>query len=253
MRNAHGDPQSLLVLGGSSEIAQAIVRRLVTRRCRTVVLAARAPDHLTAFADEVRRLGATDVEVIPFDATATDTHVPLVERVFDEHGDIDMVLLAFGVLGDQATFDDDPDQAAAAATTNYVGAVSSGLAVARRLRAQGHGVIAVLSSVAGVRVRKANFLYGSTKAGLDAFAIGLGDALEGSGVHVLVVRPGFVVTRMTSGMPPAPLATTPEKVADAVAGALTSGREVVWVPRALQPVFTVLRMLPRSVWRRLPM
>ena len=134
----------------------------------------------------------------------------------------------------------------AVARTNYVGVVASGLVAARCLRRQGHGTLVVLSSVAGERVRRANFVYGSTKAGVDGFAQGLGDALAGSGAHVLVVRPGWVATKMTAGRPPAPLATTPEAVADAVVAAIATGKDVVWIPSALRWVFAVLRHLPRS-------
>ena len=138
------------------------------------------------------------------------------------------------------------------ATTNYVGAVSVSLAVARLLRRQGHGTLVVLSSVAGERVRKANFIYGSSKAGLDGFAQGLGDSLAGSGASVLIVRPGFVHSKMTAGMDAAPLATTPQKVAEATVAALASGRQIVWVPGALRLVMAVFRHLPRAVFRRLP-
>jgi NAD(P)-dependent dehydrogenase (short-subunit alcohol dehydrogenase family) len=124
--------------------------------------------------------------------------------------------------------------------------------LATALRAQGSGRIVVFSSVAGVRVRRANYVYGSAKAGLDGFASGLADALHGSGVGLLLVRPGFVVGRMTEGMSPAPLSSTPAQVAEAVADALAADREVVWVPRTLRPVFAGMRLLPRAVWRRMP-
>ncbi len=253
MRDAFGEPQSLLVLGGTSDIAQAITRRFVQRRCRTVVLAAREPAALAGFVTELRALGATTVEVVEFDATRTSEHERLLGGVFERFGDLDAVLLAFGVLGDQAAFDQDPQGAVEAAMTNYVGAVSGGLVVADRFRRQGHGLLIVLSSVAGERVRKANFVYGSTKAGLDAFAQGLGDSLVGTGAKVLVVRPGFVESKMTAGMEKAPLATTPDAVADAVVKAVRHGREVVYVPASLRMVFMGFRHLPRSLWRRLPM
>ena len=96
--------------------------------------------------------------------------------------------------------------------TNFTGHVTSLLAFAARMRARGRGTIVVLSSVAAVRPRKVNFVYGATKAGLDAFARGLADSLHGTGVRVLLVRPGFVTGRMTAGMTPAPLASTPEQV-----------------------------------------
>ena len=252
MKDGLGAVQSVLVLGAAGDIGQAITRALVRRRGRTVVLGARRPGELGPFAAELRALGATTVELVQFDADRPEDHAAVIEAAFERHGDLDVVVLAFGVLGDQATLDADPMQAVAAARTNYVGAVASGLVAARCLRRQGHGTLVVLSSVAGERVRRANFVYGSTKAGVDGFAQGLGDALAGSGVHVLVVRPGWVATKMTAGRPPAPLATTPAAVADAVVAAVATGKEVVWVPPALRWVFAVLRHLPRSWWRRLP-
>jgi decaprenylphospho-beta-D-erythro-pentofuranosid-2-ulose 2-reductase len=251
MKDSLGDVQSAFVLGATSEIAQAVARRLVARRCRRFVLAARQPSDLAGFAAELRSRGATTVEMVEFDADLTDEHAALVDAAFDA-GDLDVVLLAFGVLGDQAIFDADPAAAVAAARTNYLGAVSVGLLVAERLRRQGHGTIVVLSSVAGERVRQANFVYGSTKAGLDGFAQGLGDALAPYGAHVLIVRPGFVTTKMTAGMKPAPLSTTADAVADAVVAALAAGKEIVWVPATLRVVFSGFRHLPRWAWRRLP-
>jgi len=240
-----------LVLGGGSDIARATVRRLVADRCRTVVLAARQPERLEAELADLRTAGATTVEAVTFDADDVTSHQKVVDDVFTRYGDIDLVLLAFGVLGDQDCFDHDPAAAAAAATTNFVGAVSAGLAVAEQFRAQGHGTLVVLSSVAGVRVRADNLVYGATKAGLDGFAHGLGDRLAGSGARVLVVRPGFVHSKMTAGMKAAPMATTPEAVAEAVTDGLRRGTSVVWAPAKLRLVFTVLRVLPRPIWRRL--
>ena len=141
------------------------------------------------------------------------------------------------------------DHAVAAAEVNYVGAVSAGLRLADRVRRQGHGTIVVLSSVAGVRPRSSNFVYGSTKAALDAFAQGLGDALVDAGGRVMVVRPGFVHTRMTAGMEAQPFSTTPEAVAEAIVRGLQRNQEVVWVPPVLRIVFGVMRVLPRPLWR----
>jgi decaprenylphospho-beta-D-erythro-pentofuranosid-2-ulose 2-reductase len=250
VKDGLGDVQSLLVLGATSDIGQAITRQLVGRRCRRVVLAARRPGDLASLAAELRALGTT-VETLPFDADRTEEHRAVIGRAFDG-GDIDVVLLAFGVLGDQEMFDADPSQAVAAARTNYVGSVSAGLEVAEHLRRQGHGTLVVLSSVAGERVRKANFVYGSTKAGVDGFAQGLGDALVPFGARVLIVRPGFVTTKMTAGMKKAPMSTTPEAVADAVVKAIASGKDVVWVPGTLRLAFAGFRHLPRWAWRRLP-
>ncbi|GGS24581.1 decaprenylphospho-beta-D-erythro-pentofuranosid-2-ulose 2-reductase [Streptomyces griseoviridis] len=250
MKDAFGLPQSLLVLGGTSEIALATARRLIARRTRTVWLAGRPSPALDEAAEGLRALGA-DVRTVAFDALAPESHEAALGKVFAE-GDIDLVLLAFGILGDQAHDEQDPVSAVRVAQTNYTGAVSAGLVSAAALQNQGHGSLVVLSSVAGERARRANFIYGSSKAGLDAFAQGLGDALYGTGVHVMVVRPGFVRSRMTAGLAEAPLATTPEAVASAIELGLRRRSETVWVPGALRAVMAAVRHLPRPVFRRLP-
>ncbi len=253
MEDALGNPQSALVLGGGSDIAMATLRLLVDRRLRTVVLAGRSTEELERGpAAELRSRGATTVEVEPFDALDPSSHEALVDRVFDRHRDVDLVLAAFGVLGDQQLAEEDNDEALRIAATNYVGVVTGCLPAARRLRAQGHGTLVVLSSVAGERARRANFVYGSSKAGADAFAQGLGDALHGSGARVMIVRPGFVRTSMTEGMEEAPMATTPEAVGEAIVRGLGKGSEVVHVPPVLRVVFSGLRHLPRPVFRRMP-
>ena len=249
MNDAVGDPQSLLVLGATSEIAQAIVRACVDRRTRRVVLAARRTEALAEFEAELVAKGVT-VAVLPFDADDVAQHDDFVSRAFVD--DIDVVVMAFAVLGDQQAFDADPSTAAAAVHTNMAASVSVGLHVAKRLRQQGHGTLVVLSSVAGERVRKANFVYGATKAGLDAFAQGLNDSLVGSGARVLVVRPGFVHTKMTTGMKPPPFSTGPDAVAVATLRGLRTHAHTVWSPPPLRYVFAVMRHLPRPVWRRMP-
>ena len=251
MNDALGSPQSVLLLGGGSEIGLAITRRLVARRARTVILAGRGPEVLKPAADDLRAAGADSVDVVAFDALATDTHDAFVDDVFARHGDIDLVLMAFGVLGDQEEAERDTDAALAVLRTNFVGAVSVALPVARRLKAQGHGTLLVLSSVAAERARRANFVYGSSKAGLDAFSQGLGDSLAASGARVVVVRPGFVHTKMTAGRRPAPLSTTPEAVADAVVRGLEKGAETIWAPPPLRFVMSAMRHLPRPLWRKI--
>ena len=253
MRNALDEPQTIVLLGGTSDIGLAIARSLIGPSTRHVVLAVRDPAAGERAAAALPLPAGAETHVVEFDAAAPHTHPGVVDAIVAATGDLDVVVLAFGVLGDQAAFDADPASAAQAVAVNTGGAMSIGLAVAARLRAQGHGSLVVLSSVAGERVRKANFVYGATKAGLDGFAQGLGDSLAGSGASVLVVRPGFVRSRMTAGMKAAPFATTPEAVADAVVAGLRRGRRTIWVPGLLRPVFAVFRHLPGPVWRRLPL
>lgn len=251
MQNALGEVQTVVVFGGTSEIGVAIARRLVTPSTRAVVLACRdttaGAEIAATFSSEVR------TEVVAFDAADASSHTAVVDQIVDLVGDLDVAVLAFGVLGDQATLDSDPAAAADIVRVNHGGVVSISIALAARLRRQGHGRLIVLSSVAGERVRRANYVYGGSKAGADGFAQGLGDALVGTGASVLIVRPGFVHSRMTAGLPAAPLATTPEAVADATVRALNRGRRTVWVPGALRHVFVVLRHLPGPLFRRLPL
>ena len=250
MRDALGEVQSVLVLGGGSDIGKAVVTRLARGRCRTVILAGRPEDEMEVVADAAKAAGATTVEMVHWEATDTASHSRIIDEIFDTYGDMDFVYAPAGILGDQAAFDADPAFAAVAAQINYSGLVSSCIAVANRFRRQGHGTLAVMSSVAGIRARKDNYVYGSTKAGLDAFAQGLGDALVGTGATVMVIRPGFVHTKMTAGMDAAPFSTTPDKVADAIVDGLAKGTETIWVPSLLAYMFFVFRNLPRALWRK---
>jgi decaprenylphospho-beta-D-erythro-pentofuranosid-2-ulose 2-reductase len=253
MNDALGGVQSVLVLGGGSEIALATVRKLIAGRCRTVVLAGRDVEALAPVAKELEAAGATKVDVVAFDGLDYASHDAFVTDVFAHHDDFDLVLLAFGVLGDQDLAETDGTEARRIIESNFTGAVSVLVPVVGALRAQGHGTIVVLSSVAGERARKSNFVYGSSKAGLDAFCQGLGDSLAGSGVRVVVVRPGFVHTKMTEGLAPAPLATDPDAVADAIVAGLGRGSETIWAPAPLRYVMSALRHVPRPVFRRLPL
>ncbi|MGY1652140.1 decaprenylphospho-beta-D-erythro-pentofuranosid-2-ulose 2-reductase [Geodermatophilus sp. SYSU D01119] len=249
MIDALGSVGSLLLVGGTSDIAVATARRYLQERPLRVVLAARDTPRRAAVAEELTGLGAT-VEVLTFDAEHLDDPAGLVAAAA-AGGDVDVAVVAVGQLGDQEVLADDPVAAARLARVNYEAPVAIGTALAAHMRRQGHGVIVALSSVAGERARRSNYVYGSTKAGMDAFFSGLGDALHGSGVSVLVVRPGFVRSKMTEGLPEAPLATTPEAVAEAIVDGVRSGRHTVWVPGAFRVVMSGLRHLPRPLFRRL--
>lgn len=240
----------LVIFGGRSEIGMELARRLAPGT--TIVLAARNADNLAAQISALRQAGATDVHTTEFDADDLATHGPLVASIIAEHGPIQIAVLAFGILGDQTRAETDAAHAVAIVHTDYVAQVSLLTHLAAEMRTAGRGSLVVFSSVAGVRVRRANYVYGSAKAGLDGFASGLADALYGTGVKLLLARPGFVIGRMTQGMTPAPLSSTPEQVAKATARALAKGRRTIWIPWALRPMFFALKLLPQFVWRRMP-
>ncbi|GLZ40655.1 decaprenylphospho-beta-D-erythro-pentofuranosid-2-ulose 2-reductase [Actinokineospora sp. NBRC 105648] len=250
MINAVGTPQSLLLLGGTSEIGLAIAENYARQRPLKVVLAARPSERLDAAVAKLRGLGAT-VRTVAFDARDLDSHPKVVEEAFSD-GDIDVSVVAFGLLGDAEQAWQDHASGVELAQVNYTAPVSLGIALAERLRKQGHGSVIALSSVAGERVRRSNFVYGSTKAGFDGFYLGLGEALRPEGITVTVVRPGFVHTKMTEGMKAAPMATTPQKVAEIAVEAVRRRKDLVWAPGQWRAVMSVLRHIPRPIFRRLP-
>ena len=170
---------------------------------------------LQATATELRARGVERVLTWSLDVTEIDRLDAFAERAASELGSVDLVLMAVGALGSSDLDALDAEAVSRTVVTNFAGPAAALGAFVATLRAQGTGRIVVLSSVAGVRVRKANFVYGAAKAGIDGFALGLGDALEGTGVGVIVVRPGFVRTKMTAGLKPAPFAVESQVVAEA--------------------------------------
>jgi short-subunit dehydrogenase len=246
---ARGEPGSVVVFGGRSEIGVEVAKRLAAGA--VVVLAARGIDRLDREVAEISDAGAVAVHTCEFDADDLASHERIVTAIADAHGPIGTAVVAFGILGDQARAEVDPAHAAAIVHTDFTAQVSLLTALTAAMRTAGHGAVVVFSSIAGARVRRANYVYGSAKAGLDGFARGLTDALDGTGVRVLLVRPGFVIGRMTEGMLPAPLSSTPPQVADATVKALAKGRKEVWVPQSLGLLAFAFRMTPRFVWRRL--
>lgn len=253
MIDAVGNVSAIAVFGGTSAIGLAAVENLVGSRTHRVVLAGRDSEGLNTAADRVAALGVPEVVTTAFEASDLGSHERAVQRVF-EHGDIDIAILAFGDNSPGAAAEGDPDLAVGVAQVNYTAAVSIGLRVAARFRSQGHGTLVVLSSAAAERVSKSSFVTGSSKAGLDAFAVGLGDALHEEKIRVIVVRPGFVRTRQTAGLPDGPMAVDPGEVGIAIASAVRTGKpDIVYVPAALRGVMSGLRHLPRPLFRRIPL
>jgi decaprenylphospho-beta-D-erythro-pentofuranosid-2-ulose 2-reductase len=239
----------VLLLGGTSEIGLAIVTALGLGPDAEVILAGRDPQRLEAAGKSLGR----PVTVARYDAVDTGAHQAFAAEI-NAGGVPDLVIAATGLLIPQEQAEQDIRLAATMIETNFTGHVTALLAFGEAMRGRGSGTIVVLSSVAAIRPRKFNSVYGAAKAGLDAFARGYADSLHGTGVRLLLVRPGFVTGRMTAGMKAAPLSTTPAAVGAAVAGALRdqgNGKSVVWVPTALAGLAAVMRLVPRPVWRKL--
>lgn len=252
MIDATGMPQTAVVIGGGSQIARDTLMLLADRRLSAVVLAGRDEAGLQATATELRARGVGRVLTWFLDVTETERLDAFAERAASELGSVDLLLMTVGALGTSDLDVLDANAVYRAAVTNFAGPAAALGAFVSTLRAQGTGRIVVLSSVAGVRVRKANFVYGAAKAGIDGFAVGLADALEGSGIGVTVVRPGFVRTKMTAGLKAAPFAVESQVVAEAIVRGLETGASIVWVPPVLRAVLALMRLLPRGLWRRIP-
>ncbi len=253
--DAVGNPQTVLLLGGTSEIGLAICERYLRNARARIVLAAMPddPGREDAVA-QMKAAGAKSVELIDFEATDPDSHPKVIEQAFSNGGprDIDVAIVAFGLLGDAEELWQNQRKAVQIAEINYTAAVSVGVLLGEKMRAQGYGQIIAMSTVAGERVRRSNFVYGSTKAGLDGFYLGLSEALREYGVRILVIRPGQVRTRMSAHIKEAPLTVDKEYVANLAVTASAKGKELVWAPAAFRYVMMVLRHIPRSIFRKLP-
>lgn len=252
MIDAVGNPQSLLVLGGTSDIALTTARKYAENQPMRIILADRPEEseRLNAAAEELRKTGS-QVSILNFDARKPETHAEVIDKAFAD-GDVDVTLIAFGIQGDNEQGWTDFESARAVADINYVAPVGLGVLLSNKLKKQGHGSIAVMCSPAGERARRSNFVYGSSKGGLDVFYTGLTYALQEHGVNVTVVRPNFVHTKLTTGLKPPPMAQTPEQVADCIIDGVTKGKEQVYAPGQMRWVMTALRHVPRKIFRKLP-
>ncbi|WP_246816799.1 SDR family oxidoreductase [Corynebacterium sp. HMSC055D05] len=238
------NPGTVLLLGARSDIGGEIAVRICSGR--EVVLAARGSDGLDDVKRRLLAAGATVVRAVNFDATDLDSH----RRIVREAGEVTSAIVAFGILGDQELAEREEREAACIATVDYVAQVNMLTVLADEMA---RGEIFAFSSIAGWRARRANYVYGSTKAGLDAFCQGLSDKLHGTGLNLILARPGFVIGAMTEGMKPAIMSVTPDVVADAVVEAAVKGRSTtVWIPRRLTVLATIMRLVPRPIWRHMP-
>jgi len=253
MKNGVGAPQGVLLVGGTSDIGVAILRRLVGRTVARVALVSRDTERArVATADLESERPETDWHHQRADLSRPGDALEAVREAVHRLGDVDVALLAAGELTRDGVVRAGADDLDRVVGVNMTAPIAIMEELADRMLQQGGGTIVLLSTVAMERVRPANALYASAKAGVDAYARALDQRLAGTGVRVMIVRPGFVASKMTQGMDPAPLSTTPDKVAEAAVRGLRRGRRIVWAPGALRPVFAVFRHLPEWIWRRLP-
>ncbi len=238
---------TVLILGAASDIGRAIARNYAATG-RPLILAARDPERLEPDAADLRLRYQVAVRICAFDVLDSGGHAGFVDGLGELPG---TVVCTVGLLGRQGEDQHSPAATESIIATNFTGpAMVLGL-LADRMEAAGRGTIIAISSVAGDRGRASNYIYGSAKAGLTAFLSGLRNRLAGKGVHVVTVKPGFVRTRMTEGMPlPGVLTADPEEVGRAVVQAEARGRDVIYVRPVWWLVMTIIRLLPEVVFKR---
>ncbi len=242
--------RSILVIGATSAIAQAVARLFAAEGCR-LFLVGRDQAKLELVAGDLRARGAEAVGTYAADLANIGIHDPLLASALSFLGDCDAALIAHGVLPDQARCDRDPDYAAETFQVNLVSAVSLLLRIADYFERRGRGTIAAISSVAGDRVRRSNYVYGTAKAGLSAFLVGLRARFARSKVRIVTIKPGFVDTPMTAGLRKNPLYSDATSVARGIHRGMKRGRSVVYVPGFWRAIMLAVRLVPERIFSRL--
>jgi len=242
--------QRIVILGAASAIAEATARLWAARGAR-LVLVARDAARLKSIAADLEARGARQAIVWPLDCASADAGVEL-DRMAQSLNGLDILLLAYGVSGEQPELERDPGAAAKLVQTNFSSATAWCLAASAILERQRSGALLVIGSVAGDRGRRSNFVYGATKGGLARLVEGIAHKLAPLGARAVVIKPGFVDTPMTAGMEKkGPLWATPDRIAVVIARAGDKGGPVAYAPPFWHLIMLVIRHLPSSVFNKL--
>lgn len=244
--------RNVLIIGATSAIAEA-TGRLYARAGDNLFLLGRDNPRLQAIAADLRLRGAVSVDAALLDVEAIERHDPALDAAWQSLGQVELVLLAHGVLPDQALCEHSVQQTLQALSVNAVASIALMVSLAERLEQQGHGCLAVIGSVAGDRGRASNYVYGSAKAAIEAFASGLRQRLQSKGVNVLLIKPGFVDTPMTRNFRKNVLWVRPERIALGIAEAVERRRSVVYLPGFWRGIMFVIRHIPEAVFKRMPL
>lgn len=240
----------ILIIGATSAIAEATARGFASRGDQLFLLARNA-ERLDSMLQDLRLRGAAGVQGAAFDANSLDEHERLLDEATSSLGGLDVALIAHGTLGDQKACEGSVELTLQELQTNALSVIALLTRLANHFERQGHGSIAVISSVAGDRGRQSNYVYGTSKGALSLFLQGLRNRLNRSGVQVLTIKPGFVDTPMTTAFTKGPLWATPEKVADDILYALDKRRDVLYTPGFWRPIMLIIRCLPEALFKRL--
>lgn len=240
----------VLVLGATSAIAQHLIRLYAAEGAR-LILVARNAERLDAVLADAQARGASCAVSVACDLNNLEQHPSLINRLWAEFDGIDTAVIAHGLLGNQKADEQDASTATLVLATNFLSPASLLGLLAVRFEAQRSGTIAAISSVAGDRGRPTNYIYGSGKAGLDAYLSGLRARLGKVGVNVLTIKPGFVDTPMTAHLEKNALFASPDTVARGIRNAIDARRSVVYLPGFWRLIMTIIRLIPEAVFKRL--
>jgi decaprenylphospho-beta-D-erythro-pentofuranosid-2-ulose 2-reductase len=243
-------PTAILALGATSSIAEATLRLFAERGAR-FYLVGRNQDKLNAVAADLRTRGASGVATHAMDLDDTAAHPAMLAAAAQSLGVIEMALLAHGILGDQEEAEASYSATQAVFHTNFLSAVSLITWLANYFEPLGQGTLAVISSVAGDRGRKSNYVYGASKGALSIFLDGVRARIDRAGVQVLTIKPGFVATPMTAHLVQGPLFAKPSQVAQGIVRAIEKRRDVVYLPAFWAVIMLILRMIPRRIFKKL--
>ena len=245
-------PQNVLILGATSAIAQA-TSRLLAERGAAFFLVARDPWKLDAVANDLRTRGAREVTAVTLDLDDIEAHSALLASAVATLETIDLALLAHGVLGDQKIAEIDSQVAEAIYRTNFLSPASLIAGLANYFEHHGSGCLAVISSVAGDRGRKSNYVYGASKGALSILLDGVRNRVDRCGVHVLTIKPGFVATPMTAHLPRGPLFAAPRTIGQGILRAVASRKDTVYLPGFWRLIMFVVRSVPGRIFKNLNM
>lgn len=244
------DRQTILVVGATSAIATACAR-LWAGQGASFFLVGRSPEKLGQVADDLAARGA-GVFTHVLDLTRFEQHSAMLDACYAALGGVDIALIAHGTLPDQKACEGDAQRAIQEFANNGLSVIALLTDLANRMEAQKSGCIAVISSVAGDRGRPSNYLYGSAKGAVTDFCSGLRARLFKSGVHVLTIKPGFVDTPMTQGLPlPKLLLATPEKVAQDIVRGVEKRRDTLYTPWFWRFIMLIIIHIPGPIFKRL--
>jgi short-subunit dehydrogenase len=242
--------QRILIVGATSAIAEAAAR-LFAARGDALFLAGRDSSRLQAIAADLKVRGASRAEIGEFDARAYDGSSALVQAATQRLGGLDAALIAHGTLSDQNECQRSIERLREEFDVNALSVMALCTVLANQFEAEGRGVIAVISSVAGDRGRQSNYVYGTAKAAVTAFTSGLRQRLYPKGVRVVTIKPGFVSTPMTAAFKKGALWATAAKVAADIVRAMDGGKAVIYTPWFWRPIMWIISSVPETVFRRL--